>query len=88
MKGDRMTKFLTACFLTAGFAVLLFLGAVLGATCGAFAGWVVSLVWNDPIMAVLRGAGLGPDVALWQVGCAIGFIGGFFRTSVSQDDVA
>ncbi len=75
-----------------GFAVaalvviaLMFWAPLSGALFGGFAGWVVGLFWTDPIVDFLHR--LGVDVAgltVWQIGVAMGFLGGFLKTTVSS----
>ena len=65
-------------------AVFLFVGVLLGTTMGAFAGWVVGGVFAETmkilIVDLLR---LPPSVEPWQVGAMLGFIGTFFRPTLS-----
>lgn len=65
--------------------ILMFIAPTLGSLFGAFSGWTVSLFFNEPIMAFLGSIGVTTtDLALWQVGAAMGFLGGFLTTSVHQ----
>ncbi len=67
-------------FISATLLVLAPLNALLG----AFAGWSVSLFFGDSILNTLRSVGLPTDVSMWQLGAAMGFVGSFLRTSVTQ----
>lgn len=67
------------------FAGMIVLIAPLNALLGAFAGWTVSLFWGDSILVTLRSVGLPPEVTMWQLGAALGFVGAFLRTTVSQN---
>lgn len=65
--------------------MLICIVPTLGALCGAFSGWTVSLFFNEPIMAFFGSIGVTTtNLALWQVGAAMGFLGGFLKTSVHQ----
>lgn len=66
------------------FAVLIFFAPVLGALGGAFAGWVVGLFFADTILGIFAQFGL-EDVKMWQIGMFLGFVGGFFKTTVSRN---
>lgn len=65
-----------------GVAALIFFWPILGVLAGAFSGWVVGLlapVWVPSGLALL-----GIKVAagdLVYLGAALGFIGGFFKSS-------
>jgi hypothetical protein len=77
-------KLVEAILVGALLAALLFIAALLGATFGAFAGWVVGLLWGDAIISTLKAFGLNVgNLAMWQIGCTLGFVGAFFRSSVS-----
>lgn len=66
------------------FAGLVFLVPILGVLFGAFSGWVVGLFFTDTILGFLARLGADTDgLAVWQVGAAMGFLGGFLKTSVS-----
>lgn len=66
------------------FAGLVFLVPILGVLFGAFSGWVVGLFFTDTILGFLARLGVDTDgLAVWQVGAAMGFLGGFLKTSVS-----
>lgn len=56
---------------------------LLGALGGAFAGWVVSWIFNDTMLAVMAAVGIH-GIALWQWGAFLGFSGGFIRSQVSK----
>ncbi|MBQ8870841.1 MAG: hypothetical protein IJ019_05650 [Alphaproteobacteria bacterium] len=61
---------------------LMFLGCVLGTLCGAFTGWFVGLFFGKTILNFLAALGI-TGFKMWQVGAVLGFVGGFFRNSVS-----
>lgn len=63
-------------------ALTVFLGPLVGILSGAFIGWVVGHFFPgtlDVVSTVLTGDAL-PH---WQLGAALGFVGGFFRNKVS-----
>jgi hypothetical protein len=71
--------------LLAAFCGLVFIMPLLGVLFGAFSGWVVGLFFADTILGFLARLGAHTDgLAVWQVGAAMGFFGGFLKTSVSQ----
>lgn len=65
-----------------GGVALLFLGALLNTLVGAFAGWVVGLVFDDSMR--LLAEVLNVKAAPYQLGAIFGFIGGFFRSSLTS----
>jgi len=75
-----MTKFLTV--VGGGVLVLglLFLLPLLSALGGAFAGWVVGWFFAETITSFLAAFGV-KGLAMWQIGMALGFVGGFFKTT-------
>jgi len=68
---------------TVGVGFVLFLGAVMGTVFGALSGWVVGFIFYDTLYQLTQHLGLG-DTPPWQLGAMLGFVGGFFRTSVSK----
>mgnify|MGYP003561809363 CR=1 FL=1 len=60
------------------FVPLSFLTPILGALMGAITGWFVGLFFGDTILGFLAQIGI-QDVEMWQFGCFLGFIGGFFK---------
>lgn len=66
------------------FAALVFFVPVLGTLFGAFSGWVVGLFFEATILDFLARIGVAvAGLALWKVGAAMGFLGGFLKTSVT-----
>lgn len=63
-------------------AVAIFVGPLVGCFVGAFCGWIVGLVFDES-MAQLAKA-LGTTAYPYQIGAMLGFVGGFFRSSVSS----
>lgn len=48
----------------------------------ALAGWVVGMFFGNTILGILAACGLKGFV-MWQIGATLGFVGSFFRTSVT-----
>jgi hypothetical protein len=71
--------------LLAGFCALVLVMPMLGVLFGAFSGWVVGLFFSETILGFLARVGVDVDgLALWQVGAAMGFLGGFLKTSITR----
>jgi hypothetical protein len=69
-----------------GILSLLFVATILGPLIGGLAGCVVGLFWTAPILDFLRRFGV--DVAglsCWQIGVALGFMGGFFKATQTNN---
>lgn len=64
-------------------AVMIFCGVLISALFGAFAGWLVGAVFDDTMAELIRASGL--SVAPWQLGLMLGFVGGFFKSSLSTE---
>lgn len=62
----------------------MFLLIIAGTLMGALAGWAVGLFFNDTILGIAAQLGIR-DVAMWQLGAFLGFIGGFLKTKVSAE---
>ena len=50
---------------------------------GAFCGWLLGWIFDDTFDTFLKWAGL--DVAPWQLGLMLSFIGSFFSARLTQD---
>jgi hypothetical protein len=67
------------------FLGLVFLIPLLGCLFGSFSGWVVGLVFEEEVIGFLRRLGADTDgLTTWQVGAAMGFFGGFLKTSIAS----
>lgn len=64
-----------AAILVVGLMLLL---PLLGALGGALSGWVVGWFFSETVLGFLAALGI-KGFAMWQVGLALGFIGGFFK---------
>lgn len=74
--------------------VLIILGAVIGiialpfalplisALVGAFSGWVVGWFFSQTVLTFFAGLGI-TGLETWQLGLTLGFIGGFFKSTLS-----
>ena len=65
------------------FLMGLFFFVILGTFMGAFAGWIVGLVFSDSILGILDKFGVH-GVTMWQFGAFMGFVGGFLKTKVGK----
>lgn len=66
--------------IVASFFILCLVSSIFGAA----AGWVVGLFFSDAILGFMNR--LGIDVVglrMWEVGASLGFIGGFFKSSLT-----
>lgn len=82
-----MRKLATAVGAFALIVIIFLLFPLIGSLVGAFAGWVVGLFFEDTILSTLARFGVDTGgLAMWQLGCTLGFIGGFFKTSVSKSE--
>ena len=56
---------------------------ILGTLFGGIAGWIVGLFFTDTIMTTLNRFGVDTmGMSMWQLGATLGFISGFFKSSV------
>jgi uncharacterized membrane protein len=68
-----------------GIVALVLLLPIVGTCIGAFCGYVVGLVFPEAIIDTLSRLGMRTQgLEMWQLGACLGFIGGFFRTSVHK----
>jgi uncharacterized membrane protein len=62
----------------------IFFAPLIGVILGAFSGWVVSLFFDVTIRTTLKAFGADlANVETWQIGATLGFVGGFFKSSLS-----
>lgn len=58
---------------------------LVGTLFGAFTGWVVGLFFADTVFTFLIAIGMDvSNLTMWQIGAALGFLGSFFRTTVTK----
>ena len=62
----------------------IFFLIILGTLMGGFAGWVVGLVFVDTIASLKQFLGLA--VTNFELGAMLGFVGGFFRSSQTNNN--
>lgn len=80
---EAIAKFIGAIIMAgAVMCGIVFLAAVGGAAFGALGGWVVGWFFNDTIALGMRAFHLEP-METWQLGCFLGFVGGFFKATLS-----
>ncbi len=78
---DKMTLLVGSIALSIGG---IFLFVILGTLMGGLAGWVVGLVFSDTILGIAAQIGIH-GVTMFQLGCFLGFIGGFLKTKVTAE---
>ncbi|MBB3411244.1 hypothetical protein FHT87_005197 [Rhizobium sp. BK316] len=67
--------------------VLTLVSPILGVAFGALAGWLVGLVFSTEILGFLHRIGVDTEgLTMWQLGAALGFIGGYLKTTVHKKD--
>ena len=64
-------------------AVLLILASLLGALGGALSGWVVGWFFTETITSFMAALGV-QGLAMWQIGMSLGFVGGFFKVTLTK----
>lgn len=73
-------------------AILVVIGAffllpLVGVLTGAFCGWIVGVFFPETILGTLACFGVKTEgLEVWQLGACLGFVGGFFKTSLSKKD--
>jgi hypothetical protein len=85
---DKMDTFLAGVGAVIVVAVAFFALIVLGPLVGMLAGWACTLIGLEGIIRTGFAAlslAIPPDVPLWVVGGALGFIGGFFKSSTATN---
>ena len=63
----------------------LFIVVSFGTLIGALSGWVVGLFFGDTILGILACLGI-TGFKMWQIGAFLGFVGGFFKSSLSSSN--
>ena len=67
-----------------GIIGLLFFVIILSTLFGGIAAWTVDLVF--PFVATTLNSLLGTELTAFEMGAVMGFVGSFFRTSVTKKD--
>lgn len=70
---------LKAILAVLGLILLFFFLPLISVIVGAFCGWIVGIFWPTTFSAVLAHFGLSA-FAPYQVGAALGFVAGFFKS--------
>lgn len=77
-----MNGFIKTGLALALFAIILFAVIILGTLFGWFAGWVVGLFFSDMLLPIFATTFL-KGFTMAHIGAFLGFVGGFFKASVS-----
>lgn len=64
-------------------ALTVFVLCLIGTIVGSLSGWAVGLLFGETILGIFAAFGL-KGFSMWQIGAFLGFVGGFFRTSVTS----
>jgi hypothetical protein len=64
-------------------AALLFVAVLLGTLIGGIVGWIVGLVF--PFVIVTLNTLTGLTLTAFEMGAVLGFVGSFFKTSVTKE---
>ena len=64
-------------------AVLTVVVVILGTLAGALIGWIVGWFFSDTILFIAAQLGI-KNISMWQLGAFLGFVGGFFRTTIAK----
>ena len=68
----------------AGIVAMVFFVIILSTLFGGIAGWTVDLVF--PFVATTLNTLIGTKLSAFEMGAVLGFVGGFFKTSVTNKD--
>lgn len=69
-----------------GVCALMFVGSIMGALFGGLSGWIVGFFWTDTILDFLHRFGVDTvGMTCWQIGVALGFMGGFFKATQTNN---
>lgn len=60
----------------------IFVFVILGTFAGGCSGWIVGLVFGETILDIAGQLGIH-GVTMFQLGCFLGFVGGFLKTKVT-----
>ena len=64
-------------------ALLIVVVVLLSTLVGAFVGWLVGLFFDETILGIFACLGI-TGFKMWQIGAFLGFVSGFFRSSISS----
>jgi hypothetical protein len=68
--------------LATGVAAVLFLAVILGTVIGGITGWIVGMIF--PVIITSLNTVMGLELSGFAMGAMLGFVGTFFRSSVSS----
>ena len=64
-------------------AAILFVAVLLGTLIGGIVGWIVGMVF--PFVIVTLNTLTGLTLTAFEMGAVLGFVGSFFKTSVTKE---
>jgi hypothetical protein len=70
-------------FGTLTLALILFAAVLLGTLIGGIVGWIVGMVF--PFVIVTLNTMTGLTLTAFEMGAVLGFVGSFFKTSVTKE---
>lgn len=78
-------KLIEVIALIAAWVVVIFIHPTIGVVSGALCGWIVGVFFTDTVIGFLSRIGVDTDgLAVWEVGAALGFLGGFFKSVIKK----
>ena len=79
-------KLIAILFQWLGLALVWIILPVISTFFGAVIGWFVGLFFGKAILGILACVGI-KGFSMWQIGAALGFIGGFFTRKININDL-
>jgi uncharacterized membrane protein len=65
--------------------IILFIAPLMGVVFGGFAGFIVGLFFNNPVLDIITAVVPAlSGFSLTQIGATLGFVGGFFQSVVTK----
>jgi hypothetical protein len=77
---DKITKSFGVMALAIGGT---FFFIIMSTFLGGLAGWTVGLIFGETILGIFAQIGI-KGATMFQIGCFLGFVGGFLKTKVSK----
>lgn len=62
--------------------IFIFVVPLIGVVVGAFSGWVVGSIFPGTVALIGSAISGGATVPAWQVGAVLGYVGGFFKSTL------
>ena len=78
-----MEKLVVSLLVLFGTALVSFIRTLAGALFGGISGWIVGLVFNESVTLIMNT--YIPEFTMFQIGAALGWIGSFFRATLSTN---